>query len=44
MQIQKLKNAIATHNKVLHSDSALDCNGGSSDLPEFSGSPKDYPL
>lgn len=44
MQLQKLKDAIAIHNKPLHINSPLDYNGGVVDLPELSVSPEDKPL
>lgn len=44
MQLQKLKDAIATHNKAHHSNSALDSNGGFGDRLDVSVSPDDKQL
>ncbi|KAK6148710.1 hypothetical protein DH2020_016235 [Rehmannia glutinosa] len=43
-KLQKLKDAIASHNKASHNDSLLNHNGGASDFPELSASPEDKPL
>ncbi|KAK4427325.1 Thioredoxin-like 2, chloroplastic [Sesamum alatum] len=43
-KLLKLKDAIAIHNKAVHSNSPLDYYGGSGDQSELSGAPEDKPL